>query len=79
MIKEERNRLVASLEIMTAAVFILSWIAAGGLVGLVDFVFNIQNGVYSASALDLAINGLLNAWCVGFGLFIIIALKSGAD
>lgn len=57
--------------------FKLSLIAAGGLVflGLVDLAFNIQNGVYSASALDLVINGLLNAWCVGFGLFIIIALR----
>lgn len=48
-------------------------VAAGGLVflGLIDFSFNIQNGMYALSAADLVMNGLLNAWCVFFGLAII--------
>ncbi len=55
---------------------ILSLIAAGALVflGLLDFSFNLQNGVYAASALDLVINAIINAWCVGFGLFLCIVV-----
>lgn len=51
----------------------LSLIAAGALVflGLLDFSFNIQNGVYLASVADLVFNGFINAWCVGFGLAIV--------
>ena len=51
---------------------ILSLIASGALIflGLLDFSFNLQNGVYAVSTLDLAINAFINAWCVGFGLFI---------
>lgn len=131
MAKDERNRSIASLEIVTGAGIILFWIAfftigmapekpppcyfayehsfplpdtllcillivagillmkgkgpgvklsligAGGLMflGLVDFAFNIQNGVYSASTLDLVINAFINAWCLGFGLFTALSLK----
>ena len=54
----------------------LSLVAAGALIflGLLDFSFNIQNGVYAASYLDLAINAVINAWCVGFGLFTAIVV-----
>ncbi len=47
--------------------------AGGGLVflGLIDFSFNIQNGMYALSAADLVMNAFLNAWCVFFGLAII--------
>jgi hypothetical protein len=57
---------------------VMSLVAAGALIflGLLDFSFNLQNGVYAASTLDLAINAFINAWCVGFGLFIIISLKN---
>jgi len=55
---------------------ILSLIAAGALIflGLLDFSFNLQNGVYAVSSLDLVINAFINAWCVGFGLFISIVV-----
>ncbi|MBN1689501.1 MAG: hypothetical protein JW901_00590 [Dehalococcoidia bacterium] len=55
---------------------ILSLIGAGALIflGLLDFSFNLQNGVYAASVLDMVINGLINAWCVGFGLFMSIVV-----
>jgi hypothetical protein len=58
----------------------LSLICAGGLMflGLVDFAFNIQNGIYAASTLDLVINAFINAWCVGFGLFMAILLGKSA-
>jgi hypothetical protein len=131
MAKEDRSRLIAALEIVTAAGLILFWIAfftlgmapekppacyfayehafplpdgllallllaagfllmkgkglgtklsfvaAGALMflGFLDFAFNLQNGIYAASSLDLAINAFINAWCVGFGLFIILALR----
>jgi len=55
---------------------VLSLIASGALIflGLLDFSFNIQNGVYTVSALDLVINAFINAWCVGFGLFTAIVV-----
>jgi hypothetical protein len=48
----------------------LSLIAAGALVflGLLDFSFNLQNGVYLTSTIDLVLNALINIWCVGFGI-----------
>jgi hypothetical protein len=48
----------------------LTLVAAGALIflGVLDFAFNIQNGVYKASILDLVINAFINLWCVGFGL-----------
>ena len=55
----------------------LSLIAAGALVflGVLDFSFNIQNGVYKISKSDLILNAFLNVWCVGFG--VAIALMMG--
>ena len=51
----------------------LALVAAGGLIflGLVDFSFNLQNGVYLSSTLDLVLNAFINAWCVAFGLAIV--------
>lgn len=48
----------------------LSLVGAGALIflGLLDFSFNLQNGVYAASAVDLVLNAFINAWCVAFGL-----------
>ena len=50
----------------------LSLIAAGALLflGVLDFSFNIQNGVYKISKSDLILNAFLNIWCVGFGIAI---------
>ena len=50
----------------------LSLTAAGSLVflGLSDFSFNIQNGVYLTSRVDMVLNVFLNVWCVGFGAVI---------
>jgi hypothetical protein len=47
----------------------LSLMAAGALVflGLVDFSFNIQNGIYMTSSVDLVLNAFINVWCVIFG------------
>jgi hypothetical protein len=52
----------------------LSLVAAGALVflGLLDFSFNIQNGMYAISPLDTILNGFINVWCVGFGLFLFL-------
>jgi hypothetical protein len=46
---------------------------AGSLVflGLLDTSFNLQNGIYSLSISDLVSNGLLNAYCVVCGVFLI--------
>ena len=62
--------------------FKLSLVAAGALVflGFLDFSFNIQNGVYLTSTIDLVLNAFINIWCVGFGLALIIMIgrKAGA-
>ena len=54
---------------------VLSLVSAGALVflGLLDFSFNIQNGVYHSSAADLVLNAFINLWAVGFGTFTILA------
>ncbi|MFA5398880.1 MAG: hypothetical protein WC169_06875 [Dehalococcoidia bacterium] len=124
MIKDDKRRLIASLEIVTGVGLILFWLAfftvglapekappcyyayensfplpdgilavlllvagmllmksnpagralsligAGALIflGLLDFSFNLQNGIYLTSVVDLVLNALINLWCVGFGL-----------
>jgi hypothetical protein len=57
----------------------LSLVAAGGLIflGLIDFSFNIQNGMYAISALDAVLNGFINLWCVGFGAALFIRFRKG--
>ena len=62
MIKDKRPSTMMSLICSGALMFL----------GLLDFSFNIQNGVYAASTLDLAINAFVNAWCVGFGLYLAV-------
>ena len=50
----------------------LSLICAGALIflGLVDFSFNIQNGMYLPSTADLILNAFINIWCLFLGGFI---------
>ena len=52
----------------------LSLVAAGALVflGILDFSFNIQNGLYKTSKMDLVLNAFINVWCVGFGVAIAV-------
>jgi hypothetical protein len=52
---------------------VLALASAGALIflGVLDFSFNIQNGVYAVSTFDLAANAFINVWCVGLGLFLI--------
>ena len=54
----------------------LSLIAAGALIclGVLDFSFNIQNGVYKISKSYLILNAFINIWCVGFGIAIAIVV-----
>ena len=51
----------------------LSLVSAGALVflGLLDFSFNYQNGIYRISTPDFIMNAFINAWCVVFGISII--------
>ncbi len=48
------------------------WTAAAGgalvFLGLVDFSFNLQHGVYARSLGDGLLNGFINLACVSFGL-----------
>lgn len=43
--------------------------AGGALVflGVLDFSFNFQNGIYLLSTADLFLNAFINLWCVVFG------------
>ena len=52
--------------------------ASGGLVflGLLDFSFNIQNGMYLISTADLILNAFINLWCVGLGTAIFLSLRN---
>ncbi len=49
---------------------LLLLVCSGSLLflGVLDFSFNIQNGVYQSSTGDLIGNAFINLWCVGFGL-----------
>jgi len=55
----------------------LSLVCSGGLIflGLLDFSFNIQNGVYLISTLDLILNAFINIWCLAFGLTLYLKMK----
>jgi hypothetical protein len=56
----------------------LTLACSGGLVflGLLDFSFNIQNGIYSLTTMDMILNGFINIWCVGFGAAIYLKLSN---
>ncbi len=44
---------------------------AGALIflGVLDFSFNLQNGMYQLSTAELISNASINIWCIGYGLF----------
>lgn len=53
-------------------------LASGGalvFLGLLDFCFNCQNGMYTLSVVDLFLNGFINLWCIVFGITIVLKLK----
>jgi hypothetical protein len=56
----------------------LSLVCSGGLMflGILDFSFNIQNGVYMISTMDLILNAFINIWCVAFGLALYLKMQS---
>ncbi len=79
-----------ALALITSAVLLLkdkqpgrdlSLLCGGGLMflGVLDFSFNVQNGMYAISALDTVLNALINLWCAGFGLFIPIRLARNSQ
>jgi hypothetical protein len=57
----------------------LSIASSGALIflGLLDFSFNIQNGMYAISVADTILNGFINGYCVIFGIVVILRLKRG--
>ena len=59
----------------------ISLVCAGALIflGLLDFSFNIRNGIYTSSPADAILSGFINAWCVLFGIAIPAALKKMSD
>lgn len=56
---------------------IVSLVCAGALLflGVVDFSFNIQNGMYALSTADLILNAFINIWCLILGGLIITAIS----
>jgi hypothetical protein len=57
----------------------LSLASSGALIflGLLDFSFNIQNGMYAISVADTILNGFINGYCVIFGIVVILRLQRG--
>jgi hypothetical protein len=55
---------------------VLSLMCAGGLIflGLVDFSFNVRNGIYIGDFLDGVVAAAINIWCVSFGITTAVAL-----
>lgn len=76
---------VLSIGLVIAAVMTLKndksaiWLLApaGGLIflGLVDFAFNLQNGMYTISVADGILNAFINLWCVALGTAIIVGVR----
>jgi len=54
----------------------LSLACAGGLLflGLVDFSFNIQNGIYTSVLAEGAAAAAINLWCVALGIALLVVL-----
>lgn len=54
----------------------LSLLAVGALTfhGLIDISFNIYNGIYMYSALDMVLIAVINIWCVGFGVIAAVMI-----
>ncbi len=52
---------------------------AGALVflGALDVSFNLQNGMYRLSIMDTILSLAINAWCIGFGAWVIWKLRAG--
>jgi len=53
-------------------------VAGGGalaFLGVLDFSFNIQNGMYLISTMDLVLNAFINLWSVCFGIALVVKLK----
>jgi len=55
----------------------LSLTCAGGLVflGLVDFGFNVRNGIYTNDLVDGVLAAGINLWCLGLGIFIVMSIS----
>lgn len=53
-------------------------LAAGGgalvFLGILDISFNLQNGMYSISVMDMILNAFINLWCVLFGAAIVVKM-----
>lgn len=76
---------ILALALIVAAVLIyknsstgrdLSLVCSGALVflGMLDFSFNIQNGMYAISVFDTVLNAFINLWCTALGLFVPVRL-----
>ncbi len=58
---------------------VLALMGAGGLMflGMLDFSFNLQNGMYTMAPSESIPNMCINAWCTGFGL--VLGIRVGRD
>ena len=76
---------ILALALITASVLLmkgrpsgrsLSMVCGGALMflGVLDFSFNILNGMYAISVLDTVLNAFINLWCAAFGLFVSVRM-----
>lgn len=52
-------------------------VAGGGalvFLGILDISFNLQNGMYKISVVDMILNAFINLWCVLFGALIVVRM-----
>lgn len=56
---------------------LISLVCSGALffLGVVDFSFNIQNGMYQLSTTDLILNAFINLWCLFLGSIIVYSIQ----
>ena len=59
----------------------LALAASGALVflGSLDFSFNVTNGVYATSPVELVTNGFINLWCVIFGIILFLIFRTPSN
>ncbi len=70
--------LVGGILSLTGGAHSTTLLVAGGgalvFLGILDISFNLQNGMYSISVLDMILNAFINLWCVLFGVAIIVKM-----
>ena len=70
--------IAGSVSNMTGGTHGTTLLVAGGgalvFLGILDISFNLQNGMYKISVMDMILNAFINLWCVIFGALIVVRM-----